>query len=335
VWHALSDVPKYKKRLIFGDLNCASERATCQQLSPGRAFPRLIWIDRSGAPIERYSGERDTASLMQFIRSQFGPSIHVIKSPADFEGLLSQRDTKPLFLFNVSKGDAASLKLVGSLTFSMRHFAVNFALIVDASDHEAVVKHLTSDGRTIAMDEELSVEALTGFVRKYSVPFFAPFSDRVAQFAELEQMAICVFLFPLDNTTVRDRALVAARSVSKHLPTAHSTCEHNPELCRYCGVGDDGEGVVIIINKSRNLFWVAGLDGNVRRWVESVLGGEVRGGGPGNGVLQHFWIFWYEMRAKGGIAYYLLFLPVVIFAFLVITALCIFAQPGQRKAHKD
>jgi hypothetical protein len=335
IWKQLSDVPDYQNRLFFGDLDCSVERKLCRALSPGRTFPRLIWLDSPTAPVQHYSGVLDAMHIVKFIRAQFGTSLQVVKSAAQMDELISERGRKSLFIFNVSTSDNDTVSLVSKVAFRLRHFPVNYALLLDSSSHLPVVLHVTADGRTIQFSEILEAGSLVSFVKHYSVPFLAPWPGEIVRHAELEGIAVCIFVFrPADNETY-GRVIKIARTVHELAPVAHASCEFTPDFCRYVGLRR--EVGVVFLNKSANAFWVSELNADQAEWVSAILRRELKGRGPGEGFLAEFWAFFYEMRGRGGVRYWILYLPVLLFVvyFPTVIIRCMTWNRSQRKLRTD
>jgi thiol-disulfide isomerase/thioredoxin len=333
-WHQLSDLPAYQRRLCFADLHCTIERTLCHSLSPGQTFPRLIWLDSPTAEIQRYSGSHETASLVAFIRSQFTRALQIIESKSQIDSLIADRMHKSLFLFNITSNDNDVLKLVSTATFHLRHFPVNFALVPDPSPHAPVLHHLTTDGRKVLFGGEVTSEALKAFVKKYSIPFLSVYTAQIAQHAELEGIAICIFVLSEIEEQQSASLIEVARLVHPIAPVVRTSCDLDPEFCRYHGIRGDG---VVFLNKSRGMFWVADLSGDILKWINRILASGIRAQGPGNGFLHDFWFFFYEMRGRGGVRYWCLYLPVVMFAvwFLFFIGRCAYGCGARRKTHKD
>jgi thiol-disulfide isomerase/thioredoxin len=311
-WLNLTNFPDYQDRILFADLQCASNRALCHKLSPGRNFPRFIWLDAPGRPIVHYSGDPNLKDLSHFIKSRFTSWLHIIKSGSELQSLFADPTESSLFLFNVSASDNSTIEIVTNATFSKRHFPAKFALIPNSAPIEPSISLLRADQRLIRFDGQLSLESLSKWLSLRALPFFTPYSASAGLFGELEKVPIAIFVFPFGNAELKTEALGLARNFSWYILTAHSNCKADPVFCRYVGVSDDGIGRIVIVNVSAGAFWVRKFSDDSFEWLERVLAGKVRGGGPGDGFLADMWAFVYEMRGRGGWQYYLLFAPVVV-----------------------
>jgi thiol-disulfide isomerase/thioredoxin len=334
IWKQLSDLPAYQHRLFFADLHCTVERKLCRRLSPGETFPRLIWLDSPTAQIQRYSGSQDSAGLIAFIRNQFGRALQVIESGSQVEALIADRIHKSLFLFNITSRDNETLRLVSAVTFHLRHFPVNFALVPDSSPHLPVIHHIASDFRKIQFTGEMTSETLKDFVKRFSIPFLSLYTAQIAQHAKLEGIALCIFVLSETDEQRSARLLVTGRSVHRIAPVVRTSCEIDPEFCRYHGISKSG---AVFVNKSRGSFWVTDLDSDIPGWIRRILAGEIRAKGPGEGFLHDFWFFFYEMRGRGGVRYWILYLPVVLLVCQFIISICrwVYRRRSRSKVHAE
>jgi hypothetical protein len=272
---------------------------------------------------------------VSFIQTQFGTALQVIKSVSQFDKLVADRDRKALFVFNITSTDNESISLVSRVTFRLRHFPVNFALIFDAALHLPTVSHLTTDRRSMHLLSSLTDANLTNFLKSYSIPFLAPFPGEIAQHAELEGIPLCIFVFPLNDTQTYAQVFPIARAVHSLAPVVHTCCDYDPEFCRYVGLR--GDVAVVFLNKSKNLFWVSDLKPTQPEWVKQILRGELKGSGPGDGPFSDILYFFYEMRGRGGMAYWRLYFPVVLIVFyaLIHIVRCMISRRGHVKTHAD
>jgi thiol-disulfide isomerase/thioredoxin len=335
VWQNLSNLPDFQNRLHFADLQCAAERKLCRILSPGTTLPRLIWLDSPTSSIQRYSGAHDLLHLIEFIRNQFGNTLQIIKSVTQLEQLIANRMHKSLFIFNITSTDNTTLSLISRVTFQLRHFPVNYAIFPDISPHLPVIYHVTSDMRRIQFSESMTHINLINFVKSHSIPFFAPYPGDISHHAELEGISLCIFVFPQTDNEISNRVVKIARSVSEIVPVVHTSCEFNPKFCRYVGLRKNVG--VIFLNKSRNDFWVSDLKASQVEWIKEIFAGKWKSEGPGEGLFSKFWLFFFEMRGRGGFRYWILYFPVVLMCVYLILWIfrCFYDQAVIGKLHKE
>ncbi|OHT09076.1 hypothetical protein TRFO_04654 [Tritrichomonas foetus] len=336
-WKKIASSDKFKDKVIFADLNCHYESLTCQRICPGRVFPRFVWINGTTGATTQYSGGVSPDEVKNWISSQLSDAIEKIESNEKMKEILPISVKMSLFKFSIFENDKNSLEIAQQAAELVKHLQIKMVLVTDQEKHEPKLIHYTPDHREVVFEGEFTVENLKKFIKIHAIRFFAPYSETINHFSQVEEMPVEVFLYPHKNELFKKKAIDIAKSVENLIPTVQTGCEYSNTFCRYVGVGSDRVGVAVIIDKHNNLFWVHNLDRQVYNWTLDVLNGKERGSGPGTGVLKEYLMLFYDMRAKGGWPYYFVFLPfgVMIFAvFIAIFVLAFSIDPTKGQKYK-
>lgn len=335
-WKSIYSMKDYDGKIIFAQLNCNYEPFICQKIGPGRVYPRFVIINTTTGETRQYTGSTDKDEIKKWIGSQLSDPIEILNDISDFNDILPTSIEMSLFKFSISENDKESIEIAEKAAFKTKHLPIKIVMILDKEKHSPNLIHYTPDKREVPfnkdnLNDEFTVENLYKFIKIHSLRFFTPYSYRIDHFSMVEQTPVEVFLYDHKNDLFRNRAIEAAKQVENMIPTAQTGCEYSTFFCRYVGVFNDRLGVAVIIDKYNNLFWVSNLDKNVKNWTIDVLQGRIKGSGPGTGVMKEYLMLFYDMRAKGGWPYYLIFLPfgVLIFGvFILIFVVACIVNPN-------
>ena len=337
-WKEIYSMDDYRGKIIFADLNCNYEPYICQKIGPGRIYPRFVIINTTTGETRQYTGGTNKEEIKEWIERQLSDPIEILKDQSDFNNVLPVCVKMSLFKFSISENYKESIEIATKVAIETRHLQIKMVMMLDKDNHEPNLIHYTPDKREVSFhrnesnsDNEFTVENLSKFIKIHALRFFLPYSYRIDHFSFVEDTPVEVFLYDHNNDMFKNRAIDAAKQVEDMLPTAQTGCEFSSFFCRYVGVFNDKRGVAVIIDKHNNLFWVSNLDKNVKNWTRDVLQGKVKGSGPGTGVMKEYLMLFYDMRAKGGWQYYLIFFPfgVLIFGvFIVIFVIACIVNPN-------
>lgn len=334
-WKSIYTMSDYEGKIIFADLNCNYEPFICQKIGPGRIYPRFVIINTTTGETRQYTGSTSKDEIKKWIGSQLSDPIEILNEPSDFNNILPTSVQISLFKFSISENDKKSIEIANNVAFKVKHLQIKMVMILDKEDHSPSLIHYTPDNREVSFNRnssnEFTVDNLYKFIKIHSLRFFSPYSYRIDHFSMVEQTPVEVFLYDHNSEMFKNRAIEAAKQVEDMIPTAQTGCEYSNFFCRYVGVFNDKFGVAVIIDKYNNLFWVSNLDKNVKNWTNDVLQGKIKGSGPGTGVMKEYLMLFYDMRAKGGWQYYLIFLPfgVMIFGvFILIFVIACIINPN-------
>lgn len=340
-WKSIYSMQDYIGKIIFADLNCNYEPLICQKIGPGRIYPRFVIINTTTGETRQYTGSTDKEEIRKWIGSQLSEPIEILNNPSEFNDIIPTSVQTSLFKFTISENDKESIEIARNAAFKVKHLSIKIVMVLDKEEHQPSLIHFTPDKREVSFDvkkDEFTVENLYKFIKIHSLRFFSPYSYRIDHFSMVEQIPVEVFLYDHNSEMFKNRAIAAAKTVEDLLPTAQTGCEYSSFFCRYVGVFNDKFGVAVIIDKYNNLFWVSNLDKNVRNWTVDVLQGKIKGSGPGTGVMKEYLMLFYDMRAKGGWQYYLIFLPfgVLIFGvFILIFIIACIVNPNPQPNPTD
>ena len=328
-WERLAEVQGWTDRVLFASLNCESERTICKKLSPGNAFPRLLWIDTATDSIRRYSGEINITEILSFVRNQFAGPVEPLHTISELRNFSSESKNYPSFLFNITGTDAKSIGIVENVTTQLRHLDVKFGLVPDTLEHVPRLLVLENEKALEEFSGSFDPDNLKKFIKRHMWQFFAPYTATVKKLGEFEGVPVCIFILNISSPESKLQAAMEALNISSDVPTSHTFCEYNPNFCRYVGAKP---GSVVIFNHSINTFWVYdNTKSDLKTWTRAVMAGKVRGKGPGVGPFKEFWIFFYETKAQGGIKYYALYFPIVISIGIVVSAIAIRFMPAKAR----
>ena len=328
-WEKLGGVAELQQKVLFAMLNCESEKEVCKRISPGHAFPRLVWIDAGTGAIRRYSGNHNINDVLAFIKKQFAGPVSVLQSVKDLEEFVAQSKKQPCLLFNISASDNHSIQVVEDVTSQLRHLDVKYGLIPDSLHHYPRLVALENGKALEEFHGTFDQESLSRFIKRHLWRCFTPYTDVIKKMSEFEGVPLGIFVLNLSDKESKIQAAKEALALSDIILTAHTFCEYNSEFCRYVGAK---AGSIVIFNHSINTFWIYDKTTDLASWTRKVLNGETPGSGPGTGYFKEFWIFFYETKSHGGLRYYALYLPlvlVIIFSALSLSA-CL-NHPRKRK----
>ena len=325
-WKSVHHMEDLKPKVDFAELNCHYQSLTCQKISPGRYYPRFVWINRTTKEIKPYTGGSSPEEIREWIESQLNEPIEVMDE-AQLNETIPMASKMPLFVFRCYKDDNNGVDMAKEAALEVRHMVIKMVMILDQNNHPPQLTYYATDHRQVSLqdDEGYNVETIIKFIRVHSIKFFAPYSESIAHFSEVEEMPVAVFLYPHEKDVFRNKAIELARKIEHLLPTVQTGCAYSKGFCRYVGVKSDRMGVLVIIDKSKNLFWIHNLDMELPNWTSDVVNGLVTGSGPGTGVLKEYLMLFYDMRMKGGWQYYLIFLPFGVGIFAVFIPIFIIA----------
>ncbi|KAK8899913.1 hypothetical protein M9Y10_002236 [Tritrichomonas musculus] len=326
-WEKLTSLEYFHKKIIFADLNCISENKICQKISPGKEFPRFVWFDADKLVPRAYTGSYLLQDLALWLKSQLQNPIEVINDSVEFEKHKQLALKMSLFRFTINEQDEKSFQILNSAIDIVKHLNIKMILSYTNQQTNPQIEHFTPDNRVITMKDPFSSKSIVRFIKVHSIRFFIPFNDFIGVLSSAEKIPIMVFVFPHNNSRIRKVAINAAKIIdeSSMIPISQLSCSYNPHFCRYYGIKNDDEKIlVVIINKFRSFFWKFEYNDSIQslqNWTTEVLKYRIRPSGPGAVIpfLKPVFEMFYEFRAQGGWKYYLFFAPVVAFVMLMIT----------------
>ena len=332
-WEKLGGVAELQAKVMFAMLNCESEKEVCKRISPGHAFPRLVWVDAGTGVILRYSGNHNMNDVLSFIKKQFAGPVSVLQAVKDLEEFVAQSRKQPCLLFNISASDNHSIEVVENVTSQLRHLDVKFGLIPDSLHHYPRLVAMENGKVLEEFHGTFDRESLTQFIKRHLWRCFTPYTDVVKMTSEFEGVPLGIFVLNLSDKESKIRAAKEALALSDIILTAHTFCEYNSEFCRYVGAK---AGSIVIFNHSINTFWIYDKTTDLSSWTRKVLNGETPGHGPGTGYFKDFWIFFYETKSHGGIRYYALYLPLVlVIIFSALSLSMCFSRPRKQPRKRE
>lgn len=329
-WEKLTSLQFFDQKIVFGDINCVIEKKLCQKISPGKEYPRFVWINHDCQDIHHYIGSYSLSDLASWLDSQLRNNIlHVVNDSIGFEKIKHHAIQNSLFRFIVNENDKQSLEIISRVVKFAKYYQVKMVATYDNYDGiQPQLNYYSPDFREVKMKEEFKYESLIHFIKAHAMRFFLPYNGMLGQFSLAEQMPIMIFVFPHNSSDLRKIALEAAKLVdeSNFGPVSQMDCDYNDFLCRYYGVrNNDNKVSVVVINKSQNVYWKTHLNHIeqiplIKNWTDDILQDKAQKLGPGSmnpflgSIVKNF----LEFRGLGGWKYYIFFLPfIIIFTFFI------------------
>jgi thiol-disulfide isomerase/thioredoxin len=325
-WSNITQSAKYDGRVIFSDVNCAADRTLCRRFE-GDATPRLFWFDFGATKPRQYIGSFSQDDVEDFLDRQLRSALSDLNSSVNLTRICFVR---PVFVFNISRTDVRSIEIAQKVASSKQHFSVDFFLNLDAKGHQPQLMWLSKRHRSEFVSQDWSIDELSEFADLHSLPFLSYFTSTVNHFVTSFRFSVFVFILePGSRESLSGNRLEMADYFQQFALTTVVDCSVMNYVCRYTG---QRAGGVVFWNRSAEKFWR--FDGSdVEKWFRDIRQNKIRGKGPGNST---FFAYFFELRARGGFHYYIIFFPVILVGALVAVigyAICVTAQPVHR--HRD
>jgi thiol-disulfide isomerase/thioredoxin len=307
IWANVSESPKYSGRVLFGDVNCGANRSFCRRF-PGDATPRIFWFDHAKDDPIHYTGTLDIVEIESFIERQLHPGFHPFSNMEEVKDLSHD---KSVFLFEVSKTDLESLRIIERVAVETRQMNVGIFLNQKSILSIPTITWFSGGFNLSFSDASWSFHDIFTFVRDHSLPFMTYFSYGTNYYSQELKLSIFVFLTHLPTSDVN----TVGTTLSRFGQTSFADCRYDKFICRYTRSWPNS---IAFINYSSGLIW--SFNGKIEsqgieQWANDIIEGKLKGKGPGrNWYLRYFW----ELRAIGGFRYYFLLFPLGVSGLVII-----------------
>lgn len=321
IWNNVSENAVFNKNINFASLNCDSNKKLCKEKFDPDNFPSFYWFNGANSAYELYSGNITDADISSFIKNELKHPIKMLKKVENFTDLRSAiKKTKNLnnydqsFIFNISSSDNSYLKLAKQVTRKLKELPVLFFFVNDTINaHHEPILHTISGTERIIMESDFTAENIESFIRRKSFPLLAQFSTSIDEYCKLNKIPVAIFVHPdeeLSNVTE------TAQIIERYMITTQTNCIINPYVCRYCNQWPkNGKGFIAVLNRSSRTFWVFDKEydrNDINHFVDDISEHQLKGYGPGPGVIGNVLSLYYDLRERGGMPYYTAHVPIIV-----------------------
>jgi thiol-disulfide isomerase/thioredoxin len=311
-WDELANLSDLSDDVYIADIECESNRVTCNSYPGGTSYPRLYWVDLENRTAVPYTGPRSIDHFISFIKKQLRFPM-VLINDTDLQPELSSTNISTVFLFRILEPDADALAVAREVTLAFRTFECRFFIAPAISDRSLTA--FTGHNRSIRYSADWTNSSISQFVLLNSLPFLVNVTSYVMRHVTEHRLTLFIAIAP-DLGELPESAVRVGDRMSGHFPVAATNCVESSYLCRYVGIGSRLNATTYVIyNRARRLFWVsdAPSEDAAVAWALAVKNGSVAARGSGDGRFGGVLEIYFENRGHGR--------PIVLIAFGPVVAL--------------
>jgi thiol-disulfide isomerase/thioredoxin len=298
VWEALANSTEVHDDVYIADIECESNRATCQAYGSGRNYPRLYWVDLENRTAVPYTGSRTLDHFVGFVRKQLRYPM-VLVNATELVSEIESAHVSTIFLFRIPESDGAGLTVARDVTATFRSLESRF-LVQTESVTARTLTAFTTGNRSAVYTGEWAHDNISEFVFLRSIPFFTEMNSFVL--GHLSDYGLTAFIeTTAGEVELSGPAVAIGERVAEYFPVVQANCTEFPFFCRYVGIGvNPPTPVFVIFHPARRLFWISEAGANeeaIVAWALKVKSGAVRPRGPGDGLFGWALEIYFQQRA--------------------------------------
>jgi thiol-disulfide isomerase/thioredoxin len=297
-WDDLANSTELHDDVYIADIECESNRVTCQAYSGGRNYPRLYWVDLENRTAVPYTGPRTLDHLVSFVKKQLRYPM-VLVNATELLTEIGPGHVSTVFLFRIPESDSASLAIAREVTATFRSFESRF-LVQTESVSTRTLTSFTIGNRSAVYAGEWLLDSIAEFVFLKSIPFL----DKLNSFimGHLSDYGLTAFIeATCGDVEISESAVAIGERLSEHFPVVSANCTEFPYFCRYVGIGVNfSTPIFVIFTPARRLFWISEIADQpeaIAAWALRVKSGAVQARGPGDGLFGWALEIYFQQRA--------------------------------------
>lgn len=155
----------------LASVDCTVEKEICEKHSI-KGYPTLA-VFRAGSEVTKYSGPREAASIVKFMKKQASPAVTAVSSAAELKKFKDSEEVVVVGFFKDPKSEASVA--FARLAEQMRtdHTFGSMSEVPSGYKDGQVVLFKKFDEGEVAFTEDVTVENLAKFVARESIPLTA------------------------------------------------------------------------------------------------------------------------------------------------------------------
>mmetsp|Transcript_5886 Transcript_5886/g.11652 ORF Transcript_5886/g.11652 Transcript_5886/m.11652 type:complete len:467 (-) Transcript_5886:35-1435(-) len=206
---AATALKDFEPKVVLAKVDATEEKAVAEEFGVS-GFPTLKWFV-NGEPME-YSGGRDEATIVSWIKKKTGPATTSVSSQAEIDAAKEANDVIAVGVF----ADADAMKAFEAAAM-LEEDVPYFSAVGVADLAEGITVYKTFDEPTVAYEGDATdASAIGAFVAGESLPLVVPFNQQTAQkiFGGDIQQQLLAF-FDEDDADLKASIEAALKEVAK------------------------------------------------------------------------------------------------------------------------
>lgn len=321
-WDQLANDTKYVDKVYIADIECESNRHTCQKYSQDPSYPQLYWIEPKDNTTIAYSGERSLSHFDFFIKKQLNFPL-IPASTEEIPSYIETSNVSSVFFFTIATNDAKTLEIVKNLTSSFRSYESRFIWIDGADSSEPSLVAYTKPARKEEFTGNWNFEELSRFIQLRSLPFLIEIDSYVMK--HLMRHHLLSFIHVQNDTRpLNKESIEICDTVSSIFITTCTNCMVAPWFCRYTDIDVNvSTDAYVIYDRHDKLYWTYNgtlTAESLKEWAKKVLNNEIIPKGPGVGPFSVILNIFYNKKAENQS-----YIPLFVGPFAVLLIIAVFA----------